>query len=70
MGDLVRTKQLNGRDAGGSCGFVAKGQREDEILEVALDHICPIYEICEVISSESENRWRSLMKNGWAGGYI
>ncbi len=65
MGDLVRAKQLNCRDSGGTCDFVAQGQTEDEVLEVALDHICQIHEICEVISSETENRWRSLIKNVW-----
>ncbi len=65
MGDLVRTKQLNCRDAGGSCDFVAQGQTEDDVLEAALDHICQNHEICEVISLETENRWRSLIKNVW-----
>lgn len=45
MGDLVRTKQLNFRDVGGICDFVAQAQTEEEVLEIALDHICLAHEI-------------------------
>ncbi len=65
MGDLVRTKQLSCRDAGGSCDFVAQAQTEDEVMEITLDHICQSHEMCEIISLETENRWKSLIKNVW-----
>ncbi len=65
MAHLEQFKTLTCRDVGGACDFIAQAATEEEVMEIALDHICLAHEICDVISLDTENRWRSLIRSIW-----
>ena len=55
-------KQMSCRDLGGDCGFLARSEKEDEVMSLVSEHACRVHNKCE-ITPELKDKMRVSMKN-------
>ncbi len=60
-------KQMNCKDLGADCDFLARAEKEDEVITLISEHLCLTHGRCE-ITLELKNKMQVSMKSVCCAG--